>query len=131
MLIGLFGRGDFEQRKQIGNRLRHCAIRLRGAPVCYGTFHLFGKGLFVVDEVDGISFALAHLAGSIEPGDFYCLISKVPRGLLGKVFGLVYRIKTACKPTRHFHVLLLVFAYGHLDGLVDKDVGRHQRGVGE
>ena len=59
------------------------------------------------------------------------MVAKVEVLRLGEELNAVDVVEAAGTLACHLHVLLLVFAHGHLGGTVLQDVGCHQRGVGE
>ena len=61
VLVDLRRRDDLHQREEVLDRLGLLAVRLGRTSVRDGTHDLLRDRLLVVDEVDRIAFALAHL----------------------------------------------------------------------
>ena len=96
-------------------------------------YSLLADRLGVLVQEDGIALALAlaHLAAAVEAGNFYQLAAEVESLGQREHFALVHIVEPLGKGARHFEMLLLVFAHGHLGGFVYQDVGGHERGVGQ
>ena len=127
-----FGRGDnLHQSEEVLNRLRLLTVGLGRTSVRDGAHHLLGDGLLVVDEVDSIAFALAHLPRAIEARHLQSALAEGEGLGFGEEVHAVDGVEAAGELARHLHILLLVLPHGHLDSLMHQDVSGHQGGVSE
>ncbi|MPM55838.1 hypothetical protein SDC9_102635 [bioreactor metagenome] len=131
MFYNFGGRNHTHNGKQVLYVVWFHGIRLSGSGISEGTFYflfdLFGR----ICQVNGVSFRFSHLPASVQPGNFHQFLSKVVCDRLFKKFHTVEIVEPAGKFTGHLQMLFLIFSHGHLVGVVNKDIGSHQRGVGK
>ena len=68
---------EIHQSEEILHLLADRTVGHFRAFIRHGAHHLLAERLLVVDKIDAVAFALAHLAGSVETGHLYCLASEI------------------------------------------------------
>lgn len=68
---------ELHECEKILDRLGDGLVGFLGTFVGDGAHDFLAEHLLLVDEVDAVAFALAHLAGAIEAGDFDSVVAEV------------------------------------------------------
>ncbi|MNI64285.1 hypothetical protein D3C73_1197180 [compost metagenome] len=103
------------------------------ARVGCGAAYFFADHIRRVQQGDiaaGIRVAFAHLLGTVIQGHNPCTDFRNIRLRNREEFAKTV-VEASCQITRQLQVLLLVFPYGYQIGIVDQNIGSHQRRVHE